>query len=345
MAVVTIPNASTNQYQYLRQIELIVSGPSLGNFVQTNPFNGFDLSNLRIKFNVKRSDTQTPNVADIRVYNVEPQTALAIYKALSPNVQGVIQSSQGYVLLSAGYQSNFGTIFAGNIKQIILGRESATDTFIDIIAGDGHRAYNFGVVNKTIAGGSTQSDQVFASIQAMASVDGTTAGPMGNLSNNGTKLPRGKVMFGNAKNYLRNVAQNTQQSWSIQNGAVTFVPIQNYLPNQAVVLTSKTGLIGTPQQTNIGVNMKCLLNPLIKISTVVNIDQASVDNYKIDLSTPNSPANIAPALNLDGNYYVMVAEHSGDTRGVDWYTSLVTINTDVTAVLPNQLPVLVGYGP
>lgn len=344
MSTAPVLNSSTNPDQYLREIKLLVSGPTLGNFVTQNPFNGFDLSELRIKFSVKRSDTQTPNTAEIRVYNVEPQTALAIYAFLSPNVSGVIQKAQGQVLLQAGYQGNMGVIFQGNIKQVILGRESATDTFVDIIAGDGDRAYNFAVVSSTLAAGSTQSDQVFASVQAMAAVSPTTQGAEGELPTATYKLPRGKTMFGNARDYLRNVAQNTEQSWSIQDEQVNFIPIQGYLPGEAVVLTSKTGLIGTPQQTNTGVNMKCLLNPFLRIGGRVKIDQALVADFKIDLSQPNSAANIAPALNADGVYYITVAEHTGDTRGVEWYTSLVTINTDVTAVVGDK-PVLVGYGP
>lgn len=329
--------SATASQQYIRKINLIVYGQGLsGTNSSGNPFNGIDLSNLRIKFSVKRSDTMTPNTADIRVYNVETTTALAIFTALNPTTS---TPNLGRVILQAGYETNFGVIFQGNIKQIILGRESATDTFVDIIAADGVQAFNFAIVNQTLAAGSTQSDQVFASVQAMAK-NGVTAGHDGNDST--IKLPRGKVMYGNAKNYLRNVAQNTQQSWSIQDEKITFVPIKGYLPGEAVVLTSKTGLIGTPQQTNQGVNVKCLLNPLIRISTRIKIDEASIQDFKIDLSVPNSAANIAPALQADGVYYVLVAEHSGDTRGIEWYTSILGINMNVSTPINT---VQVGYGP
>lgn len=304
--------------QYLRTCQLIVFG---------NDLNGLDLSQLRIKFSVKRSDTMTPNVADIRVYNLEEETALRIRKEFTK------------VILQAGYQSNFGVIFQGNIKQVILGRESATDTFIDIVAGDGDRAYNFAVVNATLAKGSKQSDQVSAAVGAMSS-KGVTAGHLGDLPDN--QLPRGKAMYGNARNYLRDSAQTTQHSWSIQDEKVTFVAKKAYLPGERVVLTSKTGMIGTPQQTNEGVNVKCLLNPNIKIASRVQIDNASIQQFKINLSVPNSPANIPAPLTADGVYYVLVVEHSGDTRGVEWYSSLICLNIDVTTNPINS--VQVGYG-
>lgn len=317
-----------NEQQYLRKCQLIVYDTEL---------NGIDLSNLRIKFSVKRSDTMTPNVADIRIYNVSEQTALSIFINLQPSV---FKPTRGSVLLQAGYESNYGVIFKGNIKQVILGRESATDTFVDIIAGDGDRAYNFAIVNSTLAAGSTQNDQVAAATNAMAP-KGVTDGHLGVFPP--TTLPRGKVMYGNARNYLRQVAMNTEKTWSIQDEKITFVPIKSYLPYERVILTSKTGLVGTPQQTNEGVNVKCLLNPLIRIGGRIDIAEATVQDFKINLSVPNSAANIPAPLTADGVYYVLVAEHSGDTRGVDWYTSLLCINMDVTTNPINS--VQVGYGP
>lgn len=297
---------SNTAAQYLRVCKLIVSDKT---------GKGLDLSDLRIKFVVKRSDTMTPNVADIRVYNLEEKTAILIRQEFTS------------VLLQAGYEGNFGVIFQGNIKQVIIGRESATDTFIDIVAGDGDRAYNFAVINATIAAGATQSDQVNAATIAM-SPKGVTAGNVGDMPPE--QLPRGKVMYGNARNYLRNVAQTTQKSWSIQDEKITFVPNKGYLPGERVVLTSKTGMIGAPQQTNEGVNVKCLLNPNIKIASRIEIDNKSIERLKINLSVPNSAANIPAPLTADGVYYVLVAEHQGDTRGVEWYTSLICLNIDVT---------------
>lgn len=304
--------------QYGRTCKLIVSG---------NDGTGLDLSELRIKFVVKRSDTMTPNVADIRVYNLEEQTAIRIRKEFTK------------VTLQAGYQGNYGVIFQGNIKQVIVGRESATDTFIDIVAGDGDRAYNFAVVNATIAKGSTQTDQVNAAIGAMTP-KGVTAGHLSDMPT--SQLPRGKAMFGNARNYLRDAAQTTQSSWSIQDEKVTFVAKKAYLPGERVVLTSKTGMVGTPQQTNEGVNVKCLLNPNIKIASRIQIDNASIARFKINLAVPNSAANIPAPLTADGVYYVLVVEHAGDTRGVEWYSSLICLNIDVTTNPINS--VQVGYG-
>lgn len=319
--------------QYLRACTLIVYGTNL---------NGLDLSQLRIKFSVKHSDSQSPNTADIRVYNVSEETALSMLINLSPP-SGISTTTPGRVVLQAGYQSNFGVIFQGNIKQIILGRESATDTFVDIVAGDGHLAYNYAIVNTTIAAGSTPTSQINAAVTSTSKF-GVSLGYVGNQDTiNNVKLPRGKVMYGNAKNYLRTVSQTIGQTWSIQNEQVTFIPKKSFKPGVAVVLTSKTGLIGTPQQTNEGVNIKCLLNPNIKIGGRVNIAEATISDFKINLATPNSPANIPPPLTQDGIYYVLVTEQTGDTRGVDWYTNILGITCPISSNPINS--VQTSYGP
>ncbi len=311
-----------NGTQYLRKCRLIVFKNN------GQPDNGIDLSNLRIKFSVKRSDTMTPNTADIRVYNLDETTAKRISN----------KKEFAQVLLEAGYEENSGLVFQGNIIQVIIGRESATDTFVDLIAGDGDQAYNFAIVNKTLQT-ATLGDQVKAAVAEM-SKKGVTAGHLGEMPPE--TLPRGKVMFGPAKNYLRNVAQSSDMTWSIQDGKVTFIKTSSYLPGERVVLTSKTGMIGTPQQTNEGLNVKCLLNPKIKIGGRIQVDNKSIARFKIDLTIPNSAANIPAPLTHDGTYYVLVAEHSGDTRGVEWYTTILGINMDVTTNPINA--VQVGYG-
>lgn len=270
----------------------------------------------------------TPNIADIRVYNLSDDTIAQIKKEFNR------------VILQAGYESNYGVIFQGNIKQVISGRESATDTFIDIIAGDGDRAYNFAIVNATVAAGATQADQIKAASIPMAANGVSTGASNAQLPT--AALPRGKVMYGPAKNYLKNSAENSDASWSMQNEKIVFVSKKSYLPGQSVVITAKTGMIGTPQQTNEGINIKCLLNPNIKIGSSIKLDNKSVQDFKINLSTPNSAANIPPPYNLDGLYYPLVIEHSGDTRGVDWYSTIICLSISVTSNPANS--VQVNYG-
>ncbi len=308
-----MPEALSRSAQFGRVVTLLV---------KTSSTDAIDLSKLHIKFSVKRSNTPTPNTADIRVYNLADSTIVKIKKDLQ-------------IILQAGYVGNFGVIFQGNIKQVITGRENSTDTFIDIVAGDGDTSYNFAIVNKTLAKGSSQMDQVTAALDPMKTIGNVTKGFI-DLPATST-LPRGKVMYGSAKNYLTNVATTNKQDWSIQNGKVQFVPLKGYLPGERVILNSNTGLIGTPQQTNEGVNMKCLLNPLLKVGGRVEINNKDLAALKINLTVPNSAANIPAPLSADGVYFIYVNETIGDNRGIDFYSNLVCLLIDPTTNPQNSV--------
>lgn len=295
--------------QYIRKCTVLVA---------TRSGKALDVSDLRVKFAIKLASAQTPNAANIRIFNLSAETAIKI------------KSEFTRVIIDAGYEGNFGIIFQGNIKQVIIGQESATDKFVDIIAGDGDLAYNFSLVKTSIAAGSSPQNQINACADTMSPM-GVTTGGNSNVSSN-QKLPRGKVMFGSSREYLRDVADTTNNNWSIQNEKIVFVPKTSYLPGTAVDINSGTGMIGLPQQTNEGVNVKCLINPKIKISGRIKLDNKSIVLLPVNLTlTPGSNTNTAAPLPSNGIYKVLVVEHVGDTRGTDWYSTLICFYIDSTS--------------
>lgn len=311
--------------QYLRQISLKIGDAD----------RAVDLSEMRIRFAVRRGDLKTPNSADIRVYN------------LSDDTMEWVQREFTRVVLQAGYAGNYGTIFDGTIKQARRGRESPTDTYLDITAADGDSAYNFAVMNATLAAGSTAQDHLELALKSMES-RGVSLGEAPQLS--ASKLARGKVFYGMTRDFLDVLGKTQDVSWSIQDGKLTLIPNTAYLPGEAVVLTSATGMIGLPEQTQNGVNAKALLNPGIRIGRRIKIDNASIQLYRYGLSVENQPSNgmvrATAYLASDGFYRPIVIDHYGDTRGNEWYTSIIAIAVD--AALPPGLinrPESPGVGP
>lgn len=316
--------------QYIRQATLIVG---------TTTGKGLDFSELQFKFQVNRGDIQTPNTLLVRVYNVSENT---INLLQDPKIEFKP------VLLQAGYEGNFGTIFNGFFKYVFRGHESAIDSYIDILAGDGDSAYNFAVVNKTLAAGSKASDQIAAAAQAMAPYGVTQGALPSSLSQN--SLPRGKVMFGMARKQLRKIANTNNCTWGIDDNTIQLIPQNAYLPTDIVLLTSATGMIGFPEQTQNGIIITTLLNPNIKIGTRVQIDNKSVQQFHFDLSIQGqAAASLVPSLSDDGVYKVLYAEHFGDTRGNSFYTKLTCITVNPTAPMSPNLINKTGsvqpYGP
>lgn len=295
--------------QYIRRCNLYVAG---------GDGEGMDLSNLRIKFVVKKSDAQSPNTAEITVYNLADSTTKQIkdeYKTCT---------------LQAGYEGNFGVIFDGNIKQVIAGREDLVTKYLYLSVADGDAAYNYAVVNATLAAGATQEEQITAASAPMTKL-GISQGYVDPLSKNQSKLPRGKTMFGASRDYLRTSAQSTNTVWSIQDGRLQVVKRSAVLPGQAVVLTSKTGLVGAPEQTDKGIKIRCLINPTIRVGGTVKVNESDVVEMKISSAPKGSEANTPSSLSADGVYKVMVVEYTGDTFGTDWFCDLTCVGVDVTA--------------
>ena len=144
-------------------------------------------------------------------------------------------------------------------------------------------------------------------------------------------------MYGMARDYLRQSAESTDTTWSVQDGKLQVVSRTAVLPNQAVLLTSKTGLVGTPEQTNDGIKARCLLNPLLKIAVRVKINEEDVASAKLPDTTKDSSANKPADISKDGIYRLLTVEHSGDTRGNDWYSDLVCLDVDATAPAGKQV--------
>lgn len=302
--------------QYLRKASLIVGGQDE---------KALDLSTLRFRFAIRRGDLQTPNSADIRVYNVSDSTADRIRQILP-------QPEFTRVVIQGGYDGNFGILFDGEIKQVRRGRESSTDTYIDITAADGDSAYNFSMMSISLAAGSTPKDHVSAVLKDMAT-HGITEGYIPDLP--GNPLPRGKVMYGMSRDEMRKIARNTQTAWSIQDGKLQIVPETAYIPGEVPVITSATGMIGLPEQTQRGINVRVLLNPNIKIGQAIKLDNKSIQGYRFGLAAgpqqlQNENTEMQAKINSDGLYYVMCADHVGDTRGNEWYSDLTCLAIDAT---------------
>lgn len=284
---------------------------------------------LRVKFEVRADDEEFPNTAIIRVYNVKDATVKQIEEFQT-------------VQLEAGFQANYGQIFSGTIKQVRIGRENNVSRYVDIYAGDDDIGYNFGTINTTLKAGATWSDMLAQGAQAIGA-SSVASSANGYLATGGI-LPRGKVRWGMARDAIRDIAGNNGCRWSIQQGVLTFIPNDNYLPGRAVVLNSQSGMIGTPEQTDNGIKVRCLLNPRIKVGQAVQIDNSLINKITgpngqpLTMERRQRPYYVAD-LSADGLYRVMVAEHVGDTRGNDWYTELTCLSIDQTAQAP-QTPVL-----
>lgn len=309
----------TSYPQYLRKIGLVVSDKS---------GNGLDLSNMRIKFH-----TFAPDVVG---GGVVPKTLVCRIYNLSDNTQNTIKNEFTQVMLQAGYQNGaYGIIFKGTIKRIKTGKETAIDTFLEIQAADGDLLKNYGFVNKTLSSGQTLQQQADSIASDMISKKAISSADTSALASTGGVVSlRGTVLFGLAGAHLDDIANSGNCSWFIEDGKLVFVSNDSYLPGDAIVLNSQTGLIGVPEATINGIEMTALLNPDLKCGRRVQINNAGLTQTE-NVGLGNFPGynDLAffASTSADGIYRVIVAEHEGDTRGNPWYSRLICLNIDASA--------------
>jgi hypothetical protein len=291
-----------------------------------------DLSEMHFKFRVSNADVETPNIAEIRVYNVSEATAKQVINEYDS------------VLLQAGYEGAVGIIFRGTIKQFRRGRERNVDSYLDILAADGDLGYNFGFVNQSLKAGNNGQDR----LNTLAKQMNLNVDPNAPASVTGGILPRGKVLFGLARTYMRDLANSNSARWSIQDGAVVMIPVASYLPGKAIQINSATGMIGVPEATDNGIQLRTLLNPLIKIGTAIQINNKGINQTIVReqfFPSYSSGPTLVADVTHDGFYRVLVAEHEGDTRGQEWYTDITCLSLDPSASKTNVLkPPVLPFG-
>lgn len=339
------PAAGDNQ-QWLRYLRLRV-GPQEGG-------QGIDLSDLRIVFRVNSPIISTPNYLSCRIYNLSDNTVARLLEfnpkiptgtpATGQNLALYFGNTTGQVILDAGYiYGQKGNIFTGTIVQVRAGRESQTDTYVDIYAQDGDQAHSWGFTSVTLAAGHTNETIAKALNDSLRKYNITSEQlPDGSYV---VPAPRGAVLYGATRDFYNDLGRTIKADWTINRGQVQFIPWSKYKAGggEAIVLTANTGLIGIPELTAEGLSLKCLLNPAIGWGTRIRIDNRLLTANSPGGSTINQPAfnmqysaiNFLPGTSADGFYKVCVADHIGDTRGNEWYTNIIAVALD-----SSQLPLV-----
>lgn len=294
-----------------------------------------DMSEFHIKFHITQSDTEHPNTATIRVYNLADQT---VKKLTAFGGQGEFTEVQ----LQAGYENgNYNTIFQGTVMQWRTGRENSTSTYLDILAADGDLAYNQGVVYSSDAAG-TVNPWTLAQKLALQTLNNqrqpmqVVFPPQVDLEHTPPNM-RGIISYGMAKGAMRDIATTLDASWSILNGQLVMRPRTGYQFGEALVINVNTGLIGTPEQTGDGISLRILLNSRVRLGGLIKINNNDINQLNaaggnVANVAFNSFTQVTPnaAIDADGVYQVFVVEHEGDSRGHSWYSHLICLAVDLS---------------
>jgi hypothetical protein len=273
-----------------------------------------DVSDLRCVFNIEKIMMAPANYAVIDIYN------------LSLDTENDIISQYDRVIVEAGFEgyyssgdnkyyiaNQYGVIFDGDIVQSIRSKEDNVDLVLTLVCLDGDQSLYNNLVSFTVAAGLNQR-QIINKIASSALVPTEIGRVSPEISD--VKLPRGKVVFGEPKKYLREIAKNNNASFYVDDGKIYVRHTADIAENAALVLSPENGLIGYPQQVEYGLSYRCLLNPLIKLGTMVKLEKAYIKQLE------QRPGQYQIKLDEQGQYQTYKVSYLGDTRGNDWYTEV-----------------------
>ena len=196
-----------------------------------------DLSNMRIVFRVASIASPTPATLSARIYNLSPGTANALKNMPVVPQRFVaagepVDSAAAAVTLAAGYEGNFGVIFQGQLLQAIDGRDSAVDSYLEVVAADGEYAHSWGVINTSISSGWTDNDAAKA-IADVYKAAGVTTQQLGLPA--AVAAPRGKVMVGMVREHVHTFSRGRRGFAYVRNNELRWMlPQTAYNPGDIV---------------------------------------------------------------------------------------------------------------
>jgi len=221
----------------------------------------------------------------------------------------------------AGYkEGNYGLLFSGKVFQPFLTREGVVNYKLTLMCMDGDRLFKDNFISTNMPAGYTESQLVNA-IAAQA----FTPIPVNKITERlaPSQLVRKSTIFASPDVPIREVVRNNIDSYLyMREGKLNIVDVNESDSSQEPLgINSKTGLVGTPQQTDFGINFRVLLNPVIGITNPpmeVKVDLSKV-NIAMQRAVLGRPVSV---VDQTGWFKVGGVRHFGDSRGNEWYTDV-----------------------
>lgn len=235
---------------------------------------GLKITGLHMTFKIEKTLGTSSNKAKISIFN------------LSERSRAILTQENAKIIIEAGTGRSVGIVFSGDVIDAVS-KKTGQDIVTQVNAAEGHTAINAVKVDKTYPGGTNFRTIMEDLAQEMISGGDVS---IGNITSTLTaKTQNGIVVTGSAGESIEDIARQNGLSASIQNGEIIVVNKDDGYGGVGLVLSSETGLVGTPQKTKDGFNVDSLilgqaLNPGRKIKVISNeisgifaIQKANID--------------------------------------------------------------------
>lgn len=239
---------------YLRSGELIIK-PKIG--IQKK------FANLRINFNIEKTSESYSNKAAIKIYN------------LSKDSRTFVEQKDAKMILQVGYSPFLEQVYIGDIRKSKSERQGP-DWVTTLEGGDGEEALENTTVDKSYKPNTSFKAIIVDLLQSLGLPIGSQDPTVGatDIALNGFSVS------GKTKDAIDDLAAKYDFEWSVQDGNVILVKKAAATFDQAVLLTSTTGLIQNVQKREDGgIEFRALIQPALRPGRLVSIKSDDVTGF------------------------------------------------------------------
>ena len=222
----------------------------------------FRYPDYEIQFRIDFAKGGDPDLAVIGLYNLAPET------------EQVFKHGEEMVL-RAGYQEDIGIVMAGEIRHVRVFDEGA-DRICEIEVHDTSDAYQGAEISESYVPGTTGS-QI---LERIISMSGLERGKI--LLVRDAVYPEGRSVDGKIKDVIKEIAEDCGSEAHVTHGTIHVLPPGGW-HDEAILLSPKTGLIGSPKRIEsddensaLLWEAESLLNYRIRAGTLVQVESKQV---------------------------------------------------------------------
>lgn len=260
---------------------------------------GIRLEGFRITFQVKKTKVSTTNEATVKIYNLSEATRTSITK-------------EQVMILRAGYVDDVGerVVFIGDITEVNH-NIARPDVVTTIISNDGEEYLRNSAVSVSYETG-VSLKKVLEDIAKKTGV--TLKNTIAKVTDK--KLSQGFSFSGKVRTLVDKITRSLEAEWSIQNDELKIQDTDLTDESKIILLTSNTGLIGSPERLKVRVRKK-------KKNDTGMVDGWSVKALLIPGAEPGGVVAVTSREIPAGSEFKIVdVTHNGDTHTGPWDSTI-----------------------
>lgn len=276
---------------YGRRISARIGGVILQGYIKELN-QGYDM-----EFEVEKTDQPEPNKGVLKIYNID-----VAHRSLA-------QTKGTNVTIMAGYPTTYSTIFTGTIRYASH-QHSGADWLTIIEANDGGKAHAEAKIKRQWKAGVPIATVIK---DLMDTFEGIGPGNYAQtvLANLQAQTPGNYTLSGRTVDKLNGILLPYGYRFSIQDEQFQFMTADGHNLRPVTILSSSSGLIGTPSVGEKGddgktrAKMRSLLQPNLLPGSLINVTSDGVS-----------------ATGTTGLFKATKVKHNGSNFGPDFYTDI-----------------------